>query len=73
VAHDGVNAALVAERDVVGLADRIDSLLREPGRRAELGARARALALRDHGWDKVAEAMERAYRRAHQGTTGEAR
>ncbi len=64
VAHDGVNAAIVAERDVAGLANRIDALLREPAVRAALGARARALVLRDHGWGRVAEAMERAYRRA---------
>jgi glycosyltransferase involved in cell wall biosynthesis len=68
VAHDGVNAALVAERDVAGLAERIDLLLRDPVTRAELGARARAMVLRDHGWERVAEAMERAYRGArHRG------
>jgi glycosyltransferase involved in cell wall biosynthesis len=66
VAHDGVNAAIVAERDVSGLANRIDALLRDPGTRASLGAQARAIILREHGWDRVAEAMERAYRRARQ-------
>ncbi len=67
VAQDGVNAALVAERDVAGLAERIDALLCDPGRRAALGARARQIVLRDHGWDRVAESFERAYRsaRAH--------
>jgi len=64
VAHDGVNAALVAERDVAGLANRIDALLREPETRAALGAKARAIVIRDHGWGRVAEAMERAYRSA---------
>jgi glycosyltransferase involved in cell wall biosynthesis len=64
VAHDGVNAAVVAERDVAGLAGRIDLLLRDPDRRAELGARGRALVLRDHGWARVAETLERAYQHA---------
>jgi glycosyltransferase involved in cell wall biosynthesis len=64
VARDGDNAVLVAERDVAGLAGRIDELLRNPERRAALGARARARVLRDHDWARVAEAMETAYRLA---------
>jgi len=64
VAHDGVNAALVAERDVDGLATTIDRLLRSPDARARLGARAREDVLREHSWTRVAEAFERAYRQA---------
>lgn len=67
VAHDDVNAALVAERDVDGLAGTIDRLLRSPGTRARLGARAREDVLREHSWTRVAEAFERAYRNAREG------
>jgi glycosyltransferase involved in cell wall biosynthesis len=64
VAHGDVNAALVAERDVAGLADTIDRLLGAPATRARLGARAREDVLREHNWARVAEALERAYLRA---------
>jgi phosphatidyl-myo-inositol dimannoside synthase len=64
VADDGDNAALVAERDVAGLAARLDELLANPDRRLSLGRRARARIERDHGWERVADAFERAYRRA---------
>jgi len=67
VAHDDVNAALVAERDVDGLAGTIDRLLRSPDTRARLGARAREDVLREHSWTRVAEAFERAYRNARKG------
>jgi phosphatidyl-myo-inositol dimannoside synthase len=66
VAHDDVNAALVAARDVEGLARTIDRLLAAPETRARLGARGRADVLRDHGWARVAEAFEQAYRRARE-------
>jgi glycosyltransferase involved in cell wall biosynthesis len=64
VARDGDNAVLVAERDVAGLAAGIDALLSEPARRVEIGMRARGRVQREHGWDRVAEAFERAYRNA---------
>jgi glycosyltransferase involved in cell wall biosynthesis len=64
VACDGVDAVLVGERDAASLAERIDALLRRPEQRAAMGARARARVIRDHGWDGVARAMERAYRLA---------
>lgn len=64
VAHDGVNAALVSERDVEGLARTIDRLIASPETRAALAARAREDVLREHSWDRVAEVFERAYRRA---------
>jgi glycosyltransferase involved in cell wall biosynthesis len=64
VAHDNVNAALVAERDVDGLARTIERLLAAPDTRARLGARAREDVLREHSWGHVAEAFERAYLRA---------
>jgi glycosyltransferase involved in cell wall biosynthesis len=66
VAHDDVNAALVAERDVDGLARTIDRLLGAPDARARLGARAREDAVREHSWARVAEAFERAYLRARE-------
>jgi glycosyltransferase involved in cell wall biosynthesis len=68
VAHNDVNAALVAERDVAGLADTIDRLLGAPATRARLGARAREDALREHNWARVAEAFERAYLLARSGS-----
>jgi glycosyltransferase involved in cell wall biosynthesis len=68
VAHGDVNAALVAERDVGGLADTIDRLLSAPAARARLGARAREDVLREHNWARVAEALERAYLRARSGS-----
>jgi glycosyltransferase involved in cell wall biosynthesis len=64
VAHDDVNAALVGERDVDGLARTLDRLLRAPETRARLGARAREDVRREHSWSRVAETFERAYRRA---------
>jgi glycosyltransferase involved in cell wall biosynthesis len=64
VAHDDVNAALVGERDVDGLAQTLDRLLRAPATRARLGVRAREDVMRDHSWARVAETFERAYRRA---------
>jgi glycosyltransferase involved in cell wall biosynthesis len=68
VAHGDVNAALVAERDVGGLADTVDRLLSAPATRARLGARAREDVLREHNWARVAEALERAYVRARSGS-----
>jgi glycosyltransferase involved in cell wall biosynthesis len=68
VAHDDVNAALVAERDVAGLAHAIDRLLGAPDTRRRLGARAREDVLREHSWARVAEAFERAYSRAKEGS-----
>jgi glycosyltransferase involved in cell wall biosynthesis len=70
VAHHDVNAVLVAERDVVGLADTFDRLLSAPAARARLGARAREDVLREHNWARVAEAFERAYQRAKSGSGG---
>ena len=64
VAHDNRNAALVAERDVEGLASRISELLRSPETRARLGEQARKDVIANHGWPRAAEAFERAYWRA---------
>jgi glycosyltransferase involved in cell wall biosynthesis len=64
VAHDGRNAALVSERDVTGLASALEGLLRSPETRRRLGEQAREDMLREHSWSRVAEAFERAYRRA---------
>jgi glycosyltransferase involved in cell wall biosynthesis len=69
VAHDDVNAALVAERDVSGLARTIGRLLGDRDTRRRLGAKGREDALREHGWAGVAEAFERAYERARAART----
>jgi len=68
VAHGDVNAALVVERDVDGLARTIDRLLGAPDTRAGLGAAAREGVVREHSWARVAEAFERAYLRAKEGS-----
>jgi glycosyltransferase involved in cell wall biosynthesis len=67
VAHDDVNAVLVRERDVEGLAASLDRLLRSPATRRRLGDQARENALRLHSWARVAESFERAYDRACEG------
>ena len=73
VAHDGVNAALVAERDAAGLADRIDALLREPGRRAALGAGLGLAWCANMGGTGSPTRSERAYRRARIGRGADAK
>ncbi len=63
VATEGHTARLVPERDAASLAIAIDNLLRDPGRRAQLGATARARVLQEHGWPRVAERFEAVYAR----------
>ena len=63
VATDGETARLVPERDARALAAAIDGLLKQPTSREAIGARARALVCRDHGWDRVAEQFETIYDR----------
>lgn len=62
VEHD-VNALLVPERDAAAIAAAVGAL-RDPARRATLGASARALVERRFGWQRTAERLEAAYRHA---------
>lgn len=63
IATEGETARLVAERNAPALAAAIDDLLKQPTLRVAIGARARALVCRDHGWDCVAEQFETIYDR----------
>lgn len=49
-------------KDVADLRDKLDSLLHDPARVAEMGERARAHILEHYSWDKVAEATAELYR-----------
>lgn len=62
VVEDGVTARLVPERDADALAAAVGGLLRSPAHRAALGARARSVACREHGWDRVARTFDEIYR-----------
>ena len=59
--ESGVEGFLVPEQDRPALQDAIASLLREPGRRQRMGARARARAVSRLTWDQVAAAYRDAY------------
>jgi glycosyltransferase involved in cell wall biosynthesis len=61
IATDGTTARLVGERDARGLADAIDSLLRERATAREIGRQARELVHRNHSWARVAADFEAAY------------
>jgi glycosyltransferase involved in cell wall biosynthesis len=67
VVDDGRTGILVAERDSAGLAQAIDGLLGDAALRARLGAAARAAAQQRFGWNRFAQALERAYDRAARG------
>jgi glycosyltransferase involved in cell wall biosynthesis len=64
VVVDGVNGLLVPERDAVAIAAAAARLLTEPGLARRIGDTARARALAEHGWDRVAGRFEAAYREA---------
>ena len=49
-------------KDVDDLRDKLDALLHDPARVAEMGAKARAHILEHYSWDKVAEATAELYR-----------
>lgn len=49
-------------KDVDDLRDKLESLLHDPARVAEMGARAREHILEHYSWDKVAEATAELYR-----------
>jgi glycosyltransferase involved in cell wall biosynthesis len=58
----GDTGLIVPARDVTALAEAIDSLLRAPERRAELGARGRERILEHFSWDVCAGQMVDYYR-----------
>jgi glycosyltransferase involved in cell wall biosynthesis len=63
VEHDR-SALVVAERDARGLADAIDALVSDAGRRARLGQAGRTVVAERFGWDAAAAQFEAAYDRA---------
>lgn len=69
VVEDGVTARVVPERDADALAGTIADLLRRPSLASEIGARARAVACRDHSWDRVARSFDAIYRAMATPTT----
>ena len=64
VVVDDLTGALVPERDAAALAATIAALLRDPARRARLGAAGRDLVAARFGWARAAERFEFAYDRA---------
>jgi glycosyltransferase involved in cell wall biosynthesis len=52
----------VAPRDPAALADALISLLRDPGRRAEMGRVNREVVMRDYDWERVVDRLESFYR-----------
>jgi glycosyltransferase involved in cell wall biosynthesis len=64
VVTDGRTGVLVPERDSEALANAIDALAADPGRRAALGLAAREESLRERTWERVAEQFEVVYERA---------
>lgn len=64
IVTDGRTGVLVPERDTGALANAIDELVGDPGRRAALGRAAREESLRERTWERVAERFEHVYERA---------
>ena len=64
VVQDDRTGLLVPERDVPALSAAIAALLRDPARRARLGAAGRAAVEARHGWGAAAARFEAAYDRA---------
>jgi phosphatidylinositol alpha-mannosyltransferase len=60
VVTDGVEGLLVPPRDPAALASALQALLRDPARRAHMGAMGVRTAAR-FGWDRVAADLERIY------------
>jgi D-inositol-3-phosphate glycosyltransferase len=58
--RDGFTGFLVPEGDAAALAERIDAVLGDPGRRARLGAEGVRWAAR-HRWSRVARAVSAVY------------
>jgi len=62
--EDGVTGRLVPERDAHSLAEAIRWLLDNPEKAQNIGGAARTRALREFGWDRMAERLERSYDQA---------
>ena len=63
VATDRETARLVPEQDAAALATAIAELLAQPSLRTALGQRARATALTEYSWGRVAERFDEIYDR----------
>jgi len=59
--QNGVNGLLVNERDPGRIAEAATALLDDAANARQLGAAARALAMREFGWSRVCERLEAAY------------
>jgi colanic acid/amylovoran biosynthesis glycosyltransferase len=56
--EDGVSGYLVPERDVEGIADRLDRLLRNPGQWEVMGRAGRTKVETEFSWDKITRQLE---------------
>lgn len=59
----GHTGLVVQDGDVAGFAAAVLRLMRDPDLRRRLGSRAREIVINDHGWDQVAQRVERVYER----------
>ncbi len=57
--RDGVTGFVVNGRDVTELVDRLSTLLRDPGLRAQMGRAGREWVTRDWQWPQVSAALDR--------------
>jgi colanic acid/amylovoran biosynthesis glycosyltransferase len=64
IVEDGTTGFLVNERDVDGLADRLDRLIRDPGLRTRMGRAARQKMAREFDNRAQVDELERLYDRA---------
>ena len=64
VVEDGVTAAVVPERDAAGISAALTRFGHDRGLRDRVGHAARALVEDRFGWERTAEQLESAYRRA---------
>ena len=64
IVEDGTTGFLVNERDVDGLADRLDRLIRDPGLRTRMGRAARQKMEREFDNRAQVDELERLYDRA---------
>jgi glycosyltransferase involved in cell wall biosynthesis len=58
----GVGGVLAPAGDLEALRNATADLLKDPARRAELGARGREVVLAEHSWDAIAARLEEIYR-----------
>jgi glycosyltransferase involved in cell wall biosynthesis len=61
--EDGVTGVLVAERDVIALADALTGLLTDPSARRAIGESGRRSVARNFSWGRVAERFDEIYAR----------